>query len=74
MNLQPVTIPGEYAHLYFTTTCIRCSTPLFCTDAKADRDGCPFRSYYCPACAQRVTSEEAVKLAAIARRLIHTNA
>jgi len=72
MNLQPVKIPTTAQ--YFTTTCIRCSRTIFCTDAKADRDGCPFRSFYCPECAQRVSAEEAAKLAAVARKLVHSNA
>jgi len=71
MNLQPLATKG-YS---FGTICIRCNQLVWsCDHLMVDRDGCPLRSYFCQACALRVTAEEAAKLAAIARKLVHSNA
>lgn len=73
MNLQPLNVPETARH--FTTYCIRCNKVVGSWDhIKIDLDGCPLRSYYCEACAQVVTPEEAAKLAEVARKLVHTNA
>lgn len=74
MNLKPVCV--KYAYLNFKTTCVRCITVLDTRfdQVLADRDGCPFRSYFCEPCSKIVLPAEAANLATIARRLVHVNA
>jgi hypothetical protein len=73
MNLQPINVPDGQRH--FTTFCLRCNLVVGSWEGiHIDRDGCPLRSYLCGSCALNIKPEEAIRLANIARKLVHTNA